>query len=159
MLSSQSSTPGARASGRPANARPAVCTASELHVETARGSRREAATASMLRSPKPLKPIIPSETFIRRLLQHAHDSIHIVDQDGVSVFDSAGTEGGILGFPMTEVIGRNNADLLHEDDRPRALSALESIFRTGKGGPIEYRIRHKDGGWRIYETIGQRYID
>jgi len=113
----------------------------------------------MLRSPKPLKPIIPSETFIRRLLQHAHDSIHIVDQDGVSVFDSAGTEGGILGFPMTEVIGRNNADLLHEDDRPRALSALESIFRTGKGGPIEYRIRHQDGGWRIYETIGQRYID
>ena len=106
-----------------------------------------------------MKPIHASEEFIRRLLEHSHDSIHIVDVHGVSVFDSAELQGGILGFPMDEVIGRNNADMLHDEDRPRAMAALESIFRTGKGGPVEYRIRHKDGGWRVYETIGQRYVD
>ena len=106
-----------------------------------------------------MKPIHASEAFIRRLLQHAHDSIHIVDEHGVSVFDSAEIQGGILGFPMDEVIGRNNAHMVHEDDRPRALAALESIFKTGKGGPVEYRIQHKDGSWRVYETIGQRYVD
>jgi two-component system, cell cycle sensor histidine kinase and response regulator CckA len=106
-----------------------------------------------------VKPIHVSEAFIRRLLQHAHDSIHIVDEHGVSVFDSAEIQGGILGFPMDEVIGRNNAHMLHEDDRPRALQALERIFKTGKAGPVEYRIQHKDGSWRVYETIGQRYVD
>jgi PAS domain S-box-containing protein len=103
--------------------------------------------------------MLSSEPFIRRLLEHAHDSIHIVDERGVSVFDSAHVEGGILGFRMDEVIGRNNAHLLHEDDRARALAALESIFATGRGGPVEYRIRHQDGSWRVYETIGQRYVD
>lgn len=106
-----------------------------------------------------VKPLPPSEDFVRRLLRHAHDSIHIVDEQGISVFDSSSVDDGILGFPTADVIGRNNADLLHEDDRGKALAALADIFRTGKGGPVEYRIRHHDGSWRVYETIGQRYVD
>jgi PAS domain S-box-containing protein len=107
----------------------------------------------------PVKPLHPSEDFVRRLLRHAHDSIHIVNAQGISVFDSSNVDEGILGFPTAAVIGRNNADLLHEEDRARALAALADIFRTGKGGPVEYRIRHQDGTWRVYETIGQRYVD
>ena len=106
-----------------------------------------------------VKPIHPSEDFVRRLLRHAHDSVHIIDEDGVSVFDSSSAEGGILGYAAADVVGRNNYHLVHDEDRDRTLAALDSIFRTGKGGPVEYRARHQDGGWRVYETIGQRYVD
>jgi two-component system, cell cycle sensor histidine kinase and response regulator CckA len=97
-----------------------------------------------------------SENFVRLLLEHAHDAIHIVDENGVSVFDTA-SRTGILGFEGTEVIGRNNYHLVHEDDRDAAIAAVEQIFREGRAGPIEYRIRHKDGTWRVYESIGRRY--
>ena len=106
-----------------------------------------------------MKPIATSEAFIRRLLEHAHDSIHIIDEHGVSVFDSSDEQGGILGFNTSDVIGRNNYHLLHDEDREHTLAALDSIFKTGKGGPVEYRIKHNDGSWRVYETIGQRYVD
>ena len=106
-----------------------------------------------------MKPITPSEEFVRRLLEHAHDSIHILDEHGVSVFDSSRLHDGILGYDQQELIGRSNFDLLHQADRAHTMAALESIFRTGKGGPVEYRLRHKDGSWRVYETIGQRYVD
>ena len=100
--------------------------------------------------------LTPSPEFVRRLLEHAHDSIHILDEQGVSVFDSA---SDVLGFPLDEVIGQSNAHLLHPDDLPRALAALTSIFTTGKGGPVEYRIRHKDGHFLSYESVGTRYVD
>jgi two-component system, cell cycle sensor histidine kinase and response regulator CckA len=99
-----------------------------------------------------------SENFVRLLLEHAHDAIHIVDENGVSVFDTA-SRTGILGFDGDEVIGRNNYHLIHEDDRDGVIAAVERIFREGRAGPVEYRIRHKDGSWRIYESIGRRYID
>ena len=72
------------------------------------------------------------------------------------MFDSASE---VLGFPPEEVIGRSNAHLLHADDLPRALAALTAIFTTGKGGPVEYRIRHKDGHYLSYESVGTRYVD
>jgi two-component system, cell cycle sensor histidine kinase and response regulator CckA len=98
-----------------------------------------------------------SENFVRLLLEHAHDAIHIVDENGVSVFDTA-SRTGILGFEGAEVIGRNNYHLVHEEDRDAAIAAVEQIFREGRAGPIEYRILHKDGSWRTYESIGRRYI-
>jgi PAS domain S-box-containing protein len=98
-----------------------------------------------------------SADFVRLLLEHAHDSVHIVDENGVSVFDTA-SRTGILGFESAEVIGRNNYHLVHEEDRDSAVAAIEQIFREGRAGPIEYRIKHKDGSWRTYESIGRRYI-
>ena len=98
-----------------------------------------------------------SEQFLRLLLEHAHDAVHIIDENGVSVFDTA-SRSGILGFSGADVIGRNNYHLLHPEDRESALAAVEQIFREGRAGPVEYRIRHNDGSWRTYESIGRRYI-
>ena len=39
------------------------------------------------------------------------------------------------------------------------MAALRQVFDEGKGGPVVYRIRHKDGSWRTYEAIGTRYAD
>ena len=96
------------------------------------------------------------DEYVRRLFEHAHDSIHIVDENGVSVFDSSVE---VLGHPMSDFIGKDNSHLLHPEDRDRALAALHDVFRTGKGGPVEYRIRHKDESYLWYEAIGTRYVD
>ena len=96
------------------------------------------------------------DEYVRRLFEHAHDSIHIVDDHGVSVFDSSRE---VLGWAVADFLGRDNSDLLHPEDREAALSALQDVFRTGKGGPVEYRIRHQDRSYRWYESIGTRYVD
>jgi PAS domain S-box-containing protein len=96
------------------------------------------------------------DEYVRRLFEHAHDSIHIVDEHGVSVFD---TSSRVLGHEVTDFVGHDNSHLLHPEDRDRALAALHDVFRTGKGGPVEYRIKHKDGSYRWYEAIGTRYVD
>ena len=96
------------------------------------------------------------DEYVRRLFEHAHDSIHIVDERGVSVFDSS---RHVLGHEVSDFVGRDNSDLLHPEDRETALAALQDIFRSGKGGPVEYRIRHKDTSYRWYESIGTRYVD
>jgi len=106
--------------------------------------------------PDPQESVRRRDEYIRRLFAHAHDSIHIVDEHGLSIFDSASI---VLGHDAVDFVGRDNSHLLHPDDRDKALGTLALIFRDGKGGPIEYRIKHRDGTWRWYETIGTRYVD
>jgi PAS domain S-box-containing protein len=106
--------------------------------------------------PDPQEVLRRRDEYVRRLFQHAHDSIHIIDERGVSVFDSS-TE--VLGYELAEVLGRDNSDRLHPEDRDRALTALRNVFSAGRGGPVVYRIRHRDGTWRSYEAIGTRHVD
>jgi len=41
---------------------------------------------------------------------------------------------------------------VHPDDRARVLQAAEKAYATGRGESLEYRIRHKDGSWRVLES-------
>jgi signal transduction histidine kinase len=50
-------------------------------------------------------------------------------------------------------------DLIHPDDRDRAASVLNtSPLPAGTDAMFQFRLRHKDGGWRILEALG-REID
>ena len=39
----------------------------------------------------------------------------------------------------------------------RALA--ETIARPGATGSVEYRLRHRDGSWRVISTIGRNMVD
>src|SRR5262249_2409033 len=50
-------------------------------------------------------------------------------------------------------------DLIHPDDLPKARAAFQSAIMTkGRTPFLELRVRHKNGSWRIFESIGS-YID
>ena len=46
----------------------------------------------------------------------------------------------------------SSIDQIHPDDRQRVLEAAHKARSTGQGERLEYRIRHKDGSWRILES-------
>ena len=48
---------------------------------------------------------------------------------------------------------------VHPDDRQRVLEAAHKARTTGQGQRLEYRIRHKDGSWRILESTSSAIVN
>jgi two-component system cell cycle sensor histidine kinase/response regulator CckA len=90
----------------------------------------------------------------RAIIEHAIDLITFVDARGEILFESPSGER-LHGFTPSERTGRSIFELIHPDDVPNARAAFESAICTqGKTPFIELRVRHKDGRWRTFESIG-----
>jgi len=94
----------------------------------------------------------------REMVEHANDIIYTLSPDGVLTYVSPNwTE--ILGHETDEVIGTNFVPFVHPDDLDACFVFLKSVFETGeRKGPIEYRVKHKDGAYR-YHTSNAALID
>ncbi|MEO6208985.1 MAG: EAL domain-containing protein [Gemmatimonadaceae bacterium] len=93
------------------------------------------------------------------LVQHSSDVITIVDPDTVIRYVSP-TIAQIFGHLPSEIEGKRLAELVHPDDVPRTLSFFMSVLPRGAvTTPAEWRIRHRDGGWRDVEVIGTNLLD
>lgn len=90
----------------------------------------------------------------RALIEHAIDLVTFVDPAGEILLESPSVER-LLGFLPNERTGRSIFDLIHPDDLPRARAAFESAMAAkGRTPFIELRVRHKDGQWRVFESVG-----
>jgi two-component system cell cycle sensor histidine kinase/response regulator CckA len=90
----------------------------------------------------------------RAIIEHAIDLITCVDAGGDILFESP-SGARMHGFAPSERTGRSIFELIHPDDLPNARAAFESAMRSrGKTPFIELRVRHKDGRWRTFESIG-----
>ena len=98
------------------------------------------------------------ERYCQAIIEHAIDLITFVDVRGVILFESPSAER-MLGFAPSERSGRSVFELIHPDDLPRARAAFASAMSArGRTPFLEVRVRHKDGRWRIFESIGS-YIE
>ena len=98
------------------------------------------------------------ERYCQAIIEHAIDLITFVDVRGVILFESPSAER-MLGFAPSERTGRSVFELIHPDDLPKARAAFTSaISARGQTPCLEIRVRHKDGRWRIFESIGS-YIE
>src|SRR5947207_588504 len=98
------------------------------------------------------------ETYFRALIENATDIITVLNRDGTRRYVSPSVERS-LGYQPEELIGKTPFDLLHPDDVPE----LRRLFVSGLETPgfvasIEYRIRHKDGSWRIHEAKARHLL-
>ncbi len=83
--------------------------------------------------------------------ENAADMIAVIDQSGHRLYNSPAYET-ILGYSQDELIASSPMEQVHPDDRARVLGAAEKARLTGSGERLEYRIRHKDGSWRVLES-------
>jgi PAS domain S-box-containing protein len=83
--------------------------------------------------------------------ENAADMIALVDADGNRLYNSPAYQK-VLGYSPEELIATSPIEQVHPDDRARVLEAAEKARRTGRGERLEYRIRHKDGSWRVLES-------
>jgi diguanylate cyclase (GGDEF)-like protein/PAS domain S-box-containing protein len=85
------------------------------------------------------------------------DIVMCVDADARFVWVNAAAEE--QGWDRSGWIGRSALDLIHPDDLPIALAALETVQEKALGTPIEIRILHPVAGWRLFEVIGRNHLD
>jgi diguanylate cyclase (GGDEF)-like protein/PAS domain S-box-containing protein len=92
-----------------------------------------------------------SEQRFRAVVQHASDVVTVADADGAIVYTSPSVER-VLGYGPDELVGTQTRDLIHPDDVARVEAAVTEQFLSGAPAePIEYRVRHCDGSWRVVE--------
>jgi PAS domain S-box-containing protein len=91
------------------------------------------------------------DQLFRLISENAADMIALVDSDGRRLYNSPAYQK-VLGYSAEELQQTSALEQIHPDDRPRVIEAAEKARLTGRGQPLEYRIRHKDGSWRILES-------
>jgi diguanylate cyclase (GGDEF)-like protein/PAS domain S-box-containing protein len=86
------------------------------------------------------------------MTENAVDMIALVDMQGNRLYNSPAYKR-ILGYSAAELGETSGFGQIHPDDRFRVLEAAREARRTGIGSRLEYRILHKDGTWRILESV------
>ena len=95
--------------------------------------------------------LIQREELFRLISENAADMIAVVDMQGNRIYNSDSYQK-ILGYSPEELSSSSAFEQIHPDDRERVKEAAQEARRSGVGRPQEYRIRHKDGTWRMLES-------
>lgn len=99
------------------------------------------------------------EEHFRTLVNNAWDAILIVDHEGVLLYASPSFER-MSGYKPDRLLGKSCHEWVHPEDAGQCSEFLQDVFRDGKAGlNLEFRSRHKDGGWRVLEANGNRITD
>ena len=91
------------------------------------------------------------EQLFQLITENAADMIAVIDRQGNRAYNSPAYHK-ILGYDAEELASTSSIEQVHPDDRMRVLEAAAKAHLTGRGERLEYRIRHKDGSWRVLES-------
>jgi diguanylate cyclase (GGDEF)-like protein/PAS domain S-box-containing protein len=98
------------------------------------------------------------EELFQIVTENAADMIALVDLKGRRLYNSPAYKR-ILGYSSAELGQTSAFEQIHPDDRFKVLEAGREARATGIGKRLEYRIRHKDGTWRVLESIASTIRD
>jgi diguanylate cyclase (GGDEF)-like protein/PAS domain S-box-containing protein len=100
-----------------------------------------------------------SEARFRVLTESGLDLISVLAEDGKILYHSLALKH-LLGYEPAETLGRNVFDLVHREDVDATRAAFRRILETHQfREPLEFRIRHRDGQWRTFESLGTNCVD
>ena len=101
-----------------------------------------------------------SEERFRRLIENSSDVILVIEENGRIAYSSPSTLR-ILGYEPDRLTGSDIFEIVHHDDRAKAKdSFLQASTSSAKVPEVtEYRIRHRDASWRIFQSVGQSMVD
>jgi two-component system, cell cycle sensor histidine kinase and response regulator CckA len=91
------------------------------------------------------------EELFRLIGDNATDMIAVVDMEGHRIYNSRSYQT-TLGYSPEELKESSSLAQIHPADRERVKAAAKQGRKTGIGQTLEYRIRHKDGSWRVLES-------
>jgi two-component system, cell cycle sensor histidine kinase and response regulator CckA len=100
-----------------------------------------------------------TEVRFRALIENSLDIVAILDAETGVKYVSPSVER-ILGYTVDELVGRMSLDFVHPDDA----GVLAEIFERALLEPAvmetgEFRALHKDGTWRLLESVGTNMLD
>ena len=97
------------------------------------------------------KELAQREELFRLISENAGDMIAVVDVNGRRLYNSPSYER-ILGYTPEDLQTTSAFEQIHPDDRALVEEAARDARERGVGRSIQYRMRHKDGSWRILES-------
>jgi diguanylate cyclase (GGDEF)-like protein/PAS domain S-box-containing protein len=98
------------------------------------------------------------EELFQIVTENAADMIALVDVKGRRLYNSPAYKR-VLGYSAAELSETSSFDQIHPDDRFKVLEAAREARSTGVGRKLDYRIQHKDGTWRVLESIAAAIRD
>jgi len=98
------------------------------------------------------------EELFQIVTENAADMIALVDVKGRRLYNSPAYKR-ILGYSAAELGETAWFDQVHPDDRFQVLEAAREARETGIAKRLEYRIKHKDGSWRVLESLASTIRD
>lgn len=98
------------------------------------------------------------EEHFRALIDNSSDVITLFDINGKFIYLSPSVER-VLGYRADELRGTSIFRRLHRGDCRRVRETMRRALIKGADISVELRIRHKDGSWRILDTIGRNLLD
>lgn len=101
-----------------------------------------------------------SEQRFRSLIENATDMIVVIDSGGVCRYVSPSVER-ILGYRQEEIIDKFCSEFIEPEDVPLLSQTLDRAIQNPRVSQkmIDYRVRHKDGSWRIFEAVTTNLLD
>jgi diguanylate cyclase (GGDEF)-like protein/PAS domain S-box-containing protein len=100
-----------------------------------------------------------SEERFRALVQNSADVIITVDEDGIATYGSPAAKS-ILGIDPVDALGSNVFDLVHPDDRDRAVATFrETLQLPGTRASLCFRARRADGIYVDLEAVSNNLLD
>jgi len=98
------------------------------------------------------------EDIFQVVTENAADMIALVDVKGRRLYNSPSYKR-VLGYSPAELSETSSFEQIHPEDRMRVLEAARETRESGIGKRLEYRIKHKDGIWRVLESIASTIRD
>ncbi len=96
-----------------------------------------------------------TEGRFRAMTESAMDIVSVLSRDAVILYQSPSVKH-LLGYAPEEMIGKCQFDLVHREDVARLRTAFDELLESGQmARPVEFRVRSRDGGWRMLESIGK----
>jgi PAS domain S-box-containing protein len=99
-----------------------------------------------------------SELFYRQTLESIPGMVFTTRPDGYCDFQSQQWVD-YTGVPVVEHLGDGWNNLLHPDDRLRALEAWRAAYNGRAPYDLEYRVRRRDGEYEWFKVIGRPIRD
>ncbi len=99
-----------------------------------------------------------TEARFRALVESSRDLTTILDAQGLLEYATPSLRH-VLGYDPEEMLGRDLVDLVHEADRKRVRAELDDLIaRPGASVHSRYRIHHRDGSLRTFDSVGQNKL-
>jgi len=103
--------------------------------------------------------VVHTEMHYRLLIENSSDIITILANDGTILYKSDSIRR-ILGYEPVDLIGDNEYKIIHKDEINKLKNILEQeISRDDKIISTEYKLRHADGSWRVFESTIRKILD
>lgn len=101
----------------------------------------------------------PGEAYYRALVESALDVVVVYNADGTVRYASPSLRS-VFGFGPEDAVGKAGIDFVHPDDvSALRVTLAEATEHPGRRVRIEVRLRHRDGSYRVMESVVTSFLD